>query len=85
MQPTFKSNLITLVKAPPGGFGGAEPPQRVDPLPSWLGRRRRRRRRQSEKIASNLLKVAEQLEYGYPVIATRGFRACQNSYGFRAI
>ena len=37
----WKSAWVTryglLARSPPGGFGGAEPPQRVDPLPSWLG------------------------------------------------
>ena len=34
---------------------------------------------------SNQLKIAEHEAYGYPLIATRAFRARQNSYGFRAI
>ena len=38
----------------------------------------------SQKVASNLLKVAKQVAYGYAIIATRAFRARQNPYGFRA-
>ena len=33
---SFESKVL-LARSPPGGFGGAEPPQRVDPLSSWLG------------------------------------------------
>ena len=39
----FRLNQSPIDTIPPGGFGGAEPPQGVDPLPSWLRRRRRRR------------------------------------------
>ena len=34
---------------------------------------------------SNQLKIAEQEAYEWPLIATRAFRARQNSYGFREI
>ena len=78
----FRLSESPIDTIPPGGFGGAEPPQRVDPLPSWLGRRRRRR---SKKVASIWLKIAKQVAIGYAQIAMRRFRACQNSYGFRAI
>ena len=39
----------------------------------------------NHKVASNQLKIGYQVAYGYAVIATWGFRARQNSYGFRAI
>ena len=55
---------------------------RVDRLSSWLGRRRRVGRK---KVTSIWLKIGQRIAYGQGVIATRGFRACQNSYGFRAI
>ena len=48
------SNQFFRLKAPPGGLGGAEPPQRVDPLSSWLRRRRRRRRRAEQKSCFDL-------------------------------
>ena len=41
-----------------GGLGGRKPPQGVDPLPSWLGRRVGRK-----KVASILLKIAQQVAY----------------------
>ena len=53
---------------------------RGDPLSSWLGRRRL-----NKKVASNLLKIGHRVAYRLALIATRGFRARQNSYGFRAI
>ena len=59
----FRLNQSPIDTIPPGGFGGAEPPQGVNPLPSWL-RRRRRRRRQSKKVASIWLKIAKQVAYG---------------------
>ena len=33
----FRLSQSPIDTIPPGGFGGAEPPQGVDPLPSWLG------------------------------------------------
>ena len=45
---------------PPGGFGGAEPPQGVDPLPSWLGSHILG----NEKVASMELKIGQQVAYG---------------------
>ena len=33
----FRMSQRPIDTIPPGGFGGAEPPQGVDPLPSWLG------------------------------------------------
>ena len=32
----FRLSESPIDTIPPEGFGGAEPPQRVDPLPSWL-------------------------------------------------
>ena len=32
----FRLSQSPIDTIPPGGFGGAEPPQGVDPLPSWL-------------------------------------------------
>ena len=49
---------------PRGGLGGAEPPQRVDPLSSWSWRRRRRRRRMSQKVASMRPKIRQQVALG---------------------
>ena len=37
----FRLNQSPIDTIPPGGFGRAEPPQGVNPLPSWLRRRRR--------------------------------------------
>ena len=36
----FRLNQSPIDTIPPGGFGRAEPPQGVNPLPSWLRRRR---------------------------------------------
>ena len=55
----FRLSQSPIDTIPPGGFGGAEPPQRVDPLPSWLRRRRRRRMRQ--KVATMELKIVQQV------------------------
>ena len=44
---------------PRGGLGGREPPQCVDPLSSWLGRRRL-----NKKVASIWLKIAKQVAKG---------------------
>ena len=66
-----KSPICTI--CPEGG--GV--PQRVDPLSSWLWKKGT----WSEKVASNLLKIREQEAYRLTLIATRGFRARQNSYG----
>ena len=44
-----------------------------------------KRREAIQKVASIWLKIAEQEAYGLALIATRGFRGRQNSYGFRVI
>ena len=54
----FRLSQSPIDTIPPGGFGGAEPPQGVDPLPSWLGRRRRRMR---QKVATMELKIVQQV------------------------
>ena len=35
----------------------------------------------NQKVASILLKIRERVAYGWALIATRGFRTCQNPYG----
>ena len=37
------------------------------------------------EVASNLLKIGQQVAYGVAVIVPRVFYACQNINGFRAI
>ena len=64
---------------------GTPPPQCVDPLPSWLGPTAAAAGGGSKKVASIWLKIGQQVAYGYAIIASPGFRARQNSYGFRAI
>ena len=39
----------------------------------------------AEKVASILLKIGQQVAYRYALIATRAFRNCQKSYGFKLI
>ena len=46
---------------PPGGFGGAGAPQCVDPLLSWSWKKKGK---WIQKVASNQLKIAEQVAYG---------------------
>ena len=70
---------VLLARSPRGGLGGRSPPN-VDPLPSWLGVKK-----VNHKVASTLLKIRQWLAFGVVVIAMRGFGACRNSYGFRAI
>ena len=75
-----KSSIGTI--SPGGVWGGRSPPTCRPPFflvsggggGEW-----------SKKVSSNLLNFAKLVAYGYALIATRGFRACQNSYGFRAI
>ena len=76
---------MSLARSPPGGFGGAGAPPMCRP-PSFLvtgggggggG--------VSKKVASIWLKIGQRIVYGYALIASPGFRARQNSYGFRAI
>ena len=74
----FRSPTGTI--SPKGGLGGGAPPMSTPFLPGrevseWA----------NHKVASNQLKIGYQVAYGYAVIATWGFRARQNSYGFRAI
>ena len=73
---TYASTFFVHV----GTGGGAEPTQGVDPRSSWLGRRRWL----NKKVTSNPLKIGQRVAYRLALIATQGFRACQNSYGFRA-
>ena len=53
---------------------------RGDPLSAWLGPVGGQK-----KVPSNQLKIMQLVGIGYAQIATRGFCARQNSYGFRAI
>ena len=55
----FYNSKRSLVQSSPGSLGGGSPPQRVDPLPSWLVRWR-----QSKKVASIWLKISKQVAYG---------------------
>ena len=74
---------------PPGGvWGGGSPPNVSTPfLPGTteVNRTEPNRSEAIHKVASIWLKIANRVAYGQALIATRGFRARQNSYGFRAI
>ena len=51
----------------------------------FLPGREGRGRGVSQKVASNQLKIGQRVAYRFALIATRGFCARQNSYGFTAI
>ena len=76
----FRLSQSPIDTIPPGGFGGAEPPQGVDPLPSWSWWWA-----VDLKVAFMRLKIGQRVGIGFAQIATRDFCARQNSYGFRAI
>ena len=71
-----QSAIATIL--PGGVWGGRSPPKVSTPfLPGKTEGYR--------KVASNQQKLGQQTAYGRAVIATRGFRARQKSYGFRAV
>ena len=53
--------------------------------PSFLVVKKKGDENLTEKVASILLKIEQQVAWGLALIATRAFCNCEKPYGFRAI